>query len=311
MGTFVGLSIIAVPLAMLLAADDAQPLRLRMAPFALRYRLRLWLSVALPLALSSIGVAVFLGAGHPRWVAAMSVTSVALSAAVFIPHARLRRILQLGALFGMGAASLFVIPAAAPSRYLGYQTKTTLRLPFDGTWKTLWGGRTVRDNYHARARDQRFAYDFVAEAAGREYRTDGKTNQDYLAFGRPVVAPGSGVVIEARGDLADNRPGEQNEAQPLGNHVIIDHQNGEFSFVAHLRQDSVRVHTGEVVTAGTPLGECGNSGHSDRPHVHYHLQTTGRFLDGDGLPAQFQRYQADGHSVDRGEPRRGQSVDQL
>lgn len=60
--------------------------------------------------------------------------------------------------------------------------------------------------------------------------------------------------------------------------------------------------------AGQTLGLCGNSGNSSEPHLHYHLQNTGIFFDGDGLPAQFLNYVADGKAVERGEPRKGQQV---
>src|SRR5690625_27705 len=52
-------------------------------------------------------------------------------------------------------------PEAAPSQFLEYETVTELRLPFEGEWFVFWGGRDVRQNYHAETVDQRFAYDFV------------------------------------------------------------------------------------------------------------------------------------------------------
>lgn len=56
------------------------------------------------------------------------------------------------------------------------------------------------------------------------------------------------------------------------------------------------------------LDASGNSGNTSEPHLHYHLQTTERFGGGEGLPAQFLDYFADGKKVERGEPRRGQTV---
>jgi hypothetical protein len=65
---------------------------------------------------------------------------------------------------------------------------------------------------------------------------------------------------------------------------------------------------GDQVKAGDLLGLCGNSGNSSEPHLHYHLQTTAEFGKGEGLPAQFQGYVADGEDVERGEPRKGQAI---
>jgi murein DD-endopeptidase MepM/ murein hydrolase activator NlpD len=211
---------------------------------------------------------------------------------------------------GGGISGFFIRPAqeAAPSKYLDYRTRTDLRLPFHGEWWVFWGGRTVQENYHAFTGDQRFAYDFVIRRAGSSHTGSGAENTDYYCFGQPVLAPGGGVVVEAVDGIPDNPPSAMNQTEALGNHVILDHGDGEYSFIAHFRNGSLKVHSGDRVEAGQQLGECGNSGNSSEPHVHYHLQTTARFGKGDGLPAQFQNYYADGLWVERGEPRRGQAI---
>ncbi len=206
----------------------------------------------------------------------------------------------------------FIGPAGevqeAPTEFLNYETQADLRLPFEDEWLVVWGGRTVGENYHAAYPDQRFAYDFVVVRDGATHTSTGESNEDYYCFGLPLVAPGAGTVVAAVGSEPDRTPGELIDEQPLGNHVIIDHGNGEFSFLAHFRQDSVVVTAGQQVEAGDLLGECGNSGRSSEPHLHYHLQTTPDFGQGEGLPAQFNSYEADGEAVERGEPVQGQLV---
>ncbi len=197
----------------------------------------------------------------------------------------------------------------ADSPYLDYQTKTELRLPFDGEWYVFWGGRTLKENYHAAVVDQRFACDIIIMKYGSSHSGDGKSNKQYYCYGRPILAPGSGVVVEVVDGVADNIPGEMNAMQPVGNHVVIDHGNGEFSFLAHLQEGSVKVGRGQEVTAGDLLGLCGNSGNSSEPHLHYHLQTSGVFQKGQGLPAQFRHYLANGEIVPRGEPTKGQLIE--
>ena len=208
-------------------------------------------------------------------------------------------------------------PTPAVSERLDYQTRAKLRLPFtkarEGQWYVAWGGRDAVRNYHVTAPDQRFALDLlVLSDSGSPYRTDGKTNADHYCFGTPVLAPADGRVVAAVDGIADNAtPGVVNDAQPTGNHVVVDHGNGEFSFLAHFRQGSVAVRTGQTIAAGSELGRCGNSGRSTLPHIHYHLQDSAAFGGGKGIPAWFNGYRADGRAVARGEPVRGQRIEPL
>jgi murein DD-endopeptidase MepM/ murein hydrolase activator NlpD len=204
-----------------------------------------------------------------------------------------------------------VIPvkeSEAPSAYLEYVTHTPLRLPFDGAWTVAWGGRSVGQNRHAVVRNQRFAYDFVVVRKGAEHKESGKANTDYGCYGEPILAPGAGTVVMAVDGVADNTPGVMNRDSLAGNHVVIDHGQKEFSFLAHLQKGSVRVKVGDKVEPGATIGTCGNSGNTSKPHLHYHLQNSPVLADGDGLPAQFRDYTADGKHVDVGEPTRGQTI---
>ena len=69
--------------------------------------------------------------------------------------------------------------------------------------------------------------------------------------------------------------------------MIIDHGNGEFSFLAHMKMGSVRVKTGDTVKAGQVIGLLGNSGNSDAPHLHYHFMAGPTVFKNDGLPSKF------------------------
>jgi hypothetical protein len=196
----------------------------------------------------------------------------------------------------------------APTRFLDYTTRTELRLPFTGEWFVGWGGRSTFENYHAATVDQRFAYDFLVVRDGSTFAGDAARNESYFCFGQPILAPAAGVVRATADGIADNRPGVMNAREPLGNHVILDHGNGEFSFLAHLQRGSVAVQTGREVRAGDQIGRCGNSGNSSEAHLHYHLQNTAAFGAGEGLPAPFTRYFAYARAVERGEPTRGQHI---
>ena len=110
-----------------------------------------------------------------------------------------------------------------------------------------------------------------------------------------------------KNNIEDNIPGVLNKNGV--NFVIIDHLNGEFSVLVHLKKGSIIVAVGDTVVKGQEIGKVGNSGNSTQPHLHYHL-TTSQSLDGSGigLPIQFLNYYEDDEFVDRGEPVRGQTV---
>jgi murein DD-endopeptidase MepM/ murein hydrolase activator NlpD len=193
----------------------------------------------------------------------------------------------------------------------GYKMKASLRLPFRGTWWVFWGGRSERENYHARALDQRGACDFVVWHGGSTFSGDGNRNEDYGAWNQAVLAPANGVVVDAVNDVPDNRPRLEtsNLNAPAGNHVVLDMGNEEYAVLSHLRQGSVRVRAGQSVKAGDLLGQCGNSGTTTEPHIHMHVQDRkelfGRALS---LPMQFTRLSVDGRLVPNGAPRQGQFV---
>jgi hypothetical protein len=201
-------------------------------------------------------------------------------------------------------------PAEAPQQSA---SPTVVELPLgrpaEGLWYVAWGGPDPVQNYHVSVPVQRFAYDFVVMRDGNFRKGEGLRNEDHFCFGAPVVAPSGGQVVVATDGTPDNsRPGVKDGPGGPGNHVIIDHGGGKHSLVAHLRQNTVAVRPGQAVKAGDRLGACGNSGKSDLPHVHYHLQTGPSFEQGLGLPVRFKNYFAGGRLIEAGEPVRGDFV---
>jgi len=199
-------------------------------------------------------------------------------------------------------------PTLAESRFLDYQTRTPLRLPFEGEWFVVWGGRTLEQNYHAADRAQRFAADLVIYRNGSSHRSEPQALESYYCWDQPILAPADGTVSIAVSDLPDNPIGNTDAQHPAGNHVVLDFGNGEFGFLGHMRHGSIRLHPGDRVTAGQELGRCGNSDNTTEPHLHFHLQTPPKLTDGEGLPAFFNGYLADGDPVARGEPEAGQTI---
>ncbi len=196
----------------------------------------------------------------------------------------------------------------SPSPHENTTPKTPLRLPFEGTWSVLWGGRTWDDNRHASVADQRFALDLLIWKAQGTFEGDGTRNEQYFCWGRPVVAPAEGKVAIAEDGTSDNVPGVASPLKLYGNHVVIDHGNGEYSLLAHMMKGSIAVKAGDRVTVGQLLGRTGNSGVSTEPHLHYQLMDSPQWLKAHGLPAVFVDFVADGKPVARGEPKRGQTL---
>ncbi len=199
-------------------------------------------------------------------------------------------------------------PVLAPSRFLDHTTRTPLRLPFDGEWYVVWGGRTLEQNYHAADVAQRFAFDALVVRGGSTHSGDASDLASYHCWDQVVRAPAAGKAVSVVRDLPDNPIGDTDAENPAGNHIVIDFGNGEFAFLAHMREGSIVVEEGDEVQAGQELGRCGNSGNSSEPHIHFHLQTTPDLRAGEGLPAFFLNYSADGRSVAKGEPAAGETI---
>ena len=199
-------------------------------------------------------------------------------------------------------------PKEYPSAFLDYVAKARFSLPFKGQWYVGWGGRTLGLNQHAASRSQRFAYDLLQVKDGKTHSGDGKSLTDYYCYGQPVLAPADGIVVTAVASLADLPIGSRDASHPGGNHVVIDHGQHEYSFLAHMQPHSVRVKPGQRVKRGDVLGLAGNSGNTSEPHLHVHLMNGPDLDDANGLPMAFDGFALEDSIVARGELRRFQFV---
>ena len=146
------------------------------------------------------------------------------------------------------------------------------------------GGATKRTSHSWGLPNERYAYDFLKAANSRKENSRGKrlSLSDFPSFGQPIVAPADDMFVRARDGQRDY-PFPGSGAVDMwcrdirGNHILINHQQDEYSLLAHLRKGSVSVTVGDVVRAGEKIGECGNSGHSTEPHLHFHVQDNPSF----------------------------------
>jgi murein DD-endopeptidase MepM/ murein hydrolase activator NlpD len=124
-------------------------------------------------------------------------------------------------------------------------------------------------------------------------RADGFLPADpaqYAIFGTPVYAPCDGTVIRTENNREDMPPPLPDREVIPGNHVLLD--CGEFIvLLAHFKKGSVAVGKGQTIETGQMLGEIGNSGNTNEPHLHIHAQRRGTGempLDGEPLWMTFE-----------------------
>lgn len=217
------------------------------------------------------------------------------------PVLRLSRTVAFGCLLLVGLlgnAPLLTAPVSTGD----FESDHEYVLPFDGQWTTLSGGDARQTNHHATTMALRWAYDFAPVVDGSRYEGDGSQLEDHHCYGTPVYAPVDGEVVGVVGGEKDHPPGDHDPNVMLGNHVVVEVDVDEYLFMGHLRQDSVRVSSGDEVEQGEIVGECGNSGRTETPHLHVHLQDRPDFPLAEGLPLKFSDYLADGEPVDEGMP---------
>jgi len=92
-------------------------------------------------------------------------------------------------------------------------------------------------------------------------------------YGNPIVAAASGTVIKVDEPVEGQNTGGVN----YGNHCVIDHGNGICTLYGHCRD--VYVHVGDTVKAGQTIAECGSTGTSTGPHLHFEVRVDGQKVD--------------------------------
>jgi murein DD-endopeptidase MepM/ murein hydrolase activator NlpD len=81
------------------------------------------------------------------------------------------------------------------------------------------------------------------------------------------------------------------DPKDIGNFVLLDHQNGEYSLLMHMKTGSIKVRSGDHVQQGQIMGRIGFAGDSIFPHLHYSLMDGPEVFKAWGLPAYFSQFQ--------------------
>lgn len=138
----------------------------------------------------------------------------------------------------------------------------------------------------------RYAYDFVIlNKENKQFKNSGDNNEDYYGFGDPVYAVTSGKVIYVSSNHKDNKQFDiskvkENPLELYGNCVAIEHSDRSISIYGHLKENSVRVNMGEMITKNQELGQIGASGSAFFPHLHFEIRTS-LSTEPEGLPSYF------------------------
>jgi murein DD-endopeptidase MepM/ murein hydrolase activator NlpD len=199
-------------------------------------------------------------------------------------------------------------------------------LPFDGRWRVQNSPARRVPSHGTHRLGSTYAIDFVGvDDRGRTASSVGwravlatEPPENFVAFGRPVLAPVTGTVV----GVHDGEPDHEARRSPLtlaryalgqsgrlrqgvraiaGNHVLVAVPSGDVVVaVVHLRAGSVRVAVGQRVVAGEQLGACGNSGNSTQPHVHLQAVDDVDLGVARGVPVRFRAYRE--RARGRGEP---------
>ena len=217
------------------------------------------------------------------------------------PFVFVQSILQIA-----GQAYIFIANLKGLPNPVNYQNKSNYILPFKGKWMTINGGSLKENSHSWDILTQRYAYDFViVDDKNSSSKNDGRKLDDYYCYSKEVLSPANGEVVKIKNGVRDYQgvgdlTVDWKTTDFRGNHIIIKHNNSEYSFIAHILKNSFTVRVGDKVKSGQVVGICGNSGNSTEPHIHYHLQNNRCIWIGTGLPIKFNRFKRNNIQVQSG-----------
>jgi len=173
-----------------------------------------------------------------------------------------------------------------------------------GPW---WSLETMDNNaVHRRAMvlsmphiSQRYAVDLVKLGnSGTSFEGPDLTNQDkWYGYNAKVIAVADGIVIDVADGVPENVPGSTERVVPMtadtinGNFVVLDIGEGKFAHYGHLVPGSIGVTLGQSVKRGDVLAGLGNSGNSDAPHLHFHINSEQHLFDAEGFPYVYEAFE--------------------
>lgn len=171
-------------------------------------------------------------------------------------------------------------------------SKNKYILPFSGKWYIEYGGNTKETSHSFDVISQRYAYDFEVRENDLPYHDDYHKCENYYSYLKDIICPCDGYVVEVvdkydNTKILDGRPVICDVDSPYGNHIIIKHKHNEYSVICHIEKGSFNVKIGDIVEEGEILAKVGNSGNTQGPHIHYHLQSGINLETSKGIKIKF------------------------
>lgn len=103
--------------------------------------------------------------------------------------------------------------------------------------------------------------------------------------GVDVLAAAEGKIMRVRDEIEDRAPSAadmekmKEEKKGCGNGVLIDHGGGWQTIYCHMKKGSVVVKPGDKVATGQKIGQVGQSGMAEFPHLHFGILRDGKIID--------------------------------
>ena len=149
-------------------------------------------------------------------------------------------------------------------------------LPFIGEWNVSQGydGNITHLGYWSKALDF-----VIKDELNNTYRMpksarEGFNKTHFYCYDQDIISPFDGYVYSIINTVEDNDIGDMDIDNNWGNTIILNHLNGLYSQISHIKKDTFGVSVGQFLPKGTFIAKCGNSGRSPEPHIHFQFQTT-------------------------------------
>jgi murein DD-endopeptidase MepM/ murein hydrolase activator NlpD len=91
-----------------------------------------------------------------------------------------------------------------------------------------------------------------------------------ISEGTPVYSALAGKVVFVKQDSDVGGPAKR-KYWHLGNRIVIEHLNEEYTAYEHLRYRGSKVSEGQRVRTGQLIGYSGNTGYTYEPHLHFEV----------------------------------------
>jgi Peptidase family M23 len=208
------------------------------------------------------------------------------------PPKKFRNYLDLGINALIVIIFLASLKSYIPQGYFFSGKSVDLSFPLkNGTYYVAHGGDSPAINYHNPNRAQRYALDIMQLNAlgARANWLYPRSLTDYAIFGETLYSPCDGTISSLVKDLPNLVPGEKDQKNPAGNHILLSCKGADI-LMAHLLKGSITSQVGSLVRSGDAIAKIGNSGNTSEPHLHIEAQkaNTGKSsLDGEGIPITF------------------------